>query len=1465
MHCRSTVKNSFWNTLLILLPNGEPSMNASVKRTLCLVAGGLLIVYLALWKLILPLGLNKAIPLIEQTAGDYINGQVQLEQVEVSPDLTFTAKNMVLLDQHKKIVAEIPGLSLYLDPLQFVMGKGTIGMVNRIAVHQPKVYLRQEKSGTWNVATLLKESQSSSTSFTGDIVIDGGALQVETPYGSWNLGVTGNVDSSRNPVFGLDLTATYEGKDVHITGSMDTDKKGSLTAKSTVLDLTPISRLAQHFLPVKELKGQLRAASVTWTNNDRGSYLSGEAVLEQVAASYTYQGDTFALTANGSVQFDNQLFSTGGLDVTVNGQKAHLSGTLDLNSIEHPYADRFQIQLQQVSLGKLGLGLPMNGIVTGQVQVTGTLDNLTGKGRFTSDAVSFGGYTAENITLPLTFSGHRVETEGAAAQIGGGSVLVKASFDWKKMDGVLSVAADQVDAGTFYPRLGQVVLDGTLYASLAYQDGLLRGETVSSDMRLIWGELLLKEIALDGTFDGKDVQLTRLAAKNDNGEGGLTGSASLVNDNVNAELYLTDLPISPVLALFGQQGSGRLSTHLMMRGTDTDPDVWGAFSLKHGNLLGMPVDEAHGALEWQHHVLSLHKVEMTPNQGRHELDGSINLSGNEPVLHVTLITTGVRLEPLAGMLQAPVKITGNLTNTITVQGPLSNPSFRGHVHAYDGSVKDYLVDEVSGDYAYDGQILTLENVKVQSLGCSAQVAGTIGRDGTLDVGIDAQNVNLKRLYFLQQDMNLLGLVNFNGHIGGTVKRPQISGVLTSDSIKVNGEEFTGLALSFRSDGGHINEIEGTGQQTSGGDYRANIRFDTDQMLLQWDVKVEQGNIQSLLKMAGYNLDVQGFLTGEIKLNEKGKDTGMTVIGQVDNGAVRNVPFSSANFDFFVRHGNWQINKLQAQEAGGGLIAAAGNVDLWHRTIDLEVDTSEANAKILTLPFDEPPLLEGKVNTAAQFKGNLDHPDGNISVELVDGSLSGVVFDHVYGMAHLRNDMLTLDQALIQKDVYKITAYGTFPVDLLRSSQKRTNPNAQMDLEIRMDNGNLAILPSLTNYIQWADGPLKGGLTITGTLENYAMNGSVDLDGGTIKAKGLNDTFDNVSLHAVFAGQTMLLKELSATMGSRGKIQAQGSYLLHDFSDRPYQLTGQVQDLELNAPNLKGKINGNFTIEQKEGIPFVKGQVKLDKFAWTVSSIPEFGEGGSKIGLDVDVDLGDDLRIYNAAFFNLGLNGKFHLSGDTAFPVVQGNISVNKGSTLKYLGTPFNITRGELSWPYPGTFTPTVNLTAFTRMGQYIILCKAQGPLNLDDLVITLTSDPPQSQETLKRILTLKTDDPNAQLSVSNLVDAGLQMTFLADVEDAIKDALGLDELRIYSGTMQNGVGFSADAEETNQATGQDRQQYNVLLSRRFGKLMVGYTASFNGQKSNAFVGYPINRQMFLGISMNQDHEFWYGLQYRKSF
>ena len=103
-------------------------------------------------------------------------------------------------------------------------------------------------------------------------------------------------------------------------------------------------------------------------------------------------------------------------------------------------------------------------------------------------------------------------------------------------------------------------------------------------------------------------------------------------------------------------------------------------------------------------------------------------------------------------------------------------------------------------------------------------------------------------------------------------------------------------------------------------------------------------------------------------------------------------------------------------------------------------------------------------------------------------------------------------------------------------------------------------------------------------------------------------------------------------------------------------------------------------------------------------------------------------------------------------------------------------------------------------------------------------------------------------------------------EDAIKDALGLDELRIYSGNVQNLVSFSADTNRANEATGQERRQYNVLLSRYFGrKLLLGYTTSFDGEEHNLYAGYRVAPKVHLGVSIDEDNNRWYGVQYRTRF
>ena len=61
-------------------------------------------------------------------------------------------------------------------------------------------------------------------------------------------------------------------------------------------------------------------------------------------------------------------------------------------------------------------------------------------------------------------------------------------------------------------------------------------------------------------------------------------------------------------------------------------------------------------------------------------------------------------------------------------------------------------------------------------------------------------------------------MNFSGSITGRYTNPQFQGVLTSNSVFINNVEFTGLALSFQSQGGHVNSLQGTFQQKTGGDY-----------------------------------------------------------------------------------------------------------------------------------------------------------------------------------------------------------------------------------------------------------------------------------------------------------------------------------------------------------------------------------------------------------------------------------------------------------------------------------------------------------------------------------------------------------------------------------------------------------------------------------------------------------------------
>lgn len=333
---RSMVVDATTNDPRRTMNDMEALMGTNRKKRLAVLAGVLVLLYLILWKVILPAGLERAIPLVEDTAGEYLNGQLQMETMEVGPDLTFTARNLRLADQGGKLVAEVPALSLHLDPLKLLTGSGTLGMVSRITLEGPRLFLVQDERQEWNIAHLLKESQSSSTEFKGMIVLKNGTVDLQLPYGNWQAGVDGTIDPSRNPVFGLDLEVFRKGQTIRVSGNLDTSRQGTLTARTDFLSLQDFSPLVEHFLPVTGIRGAVGDTSITWTNNAEGSRLSGSVQLHQIGAVYAWQGKEIALTAEGGLSFAQLHLQARDLDVTVNGQRARLSGGVNLTDLTSP-------------------------------------------------------------------------------------------------------------------------------------------------------------------------------------------------------------------------------------------------------------------------------------------------------------------------------------------------------------------------------------------------------------------------------------------------------------------------------------------------------------------------------------------------------------------------------------------------------------------------------------------------------------------------------------------------------------------------------------------------------------------------------------------------------------------------------------------------------------------------------------------------------------------------------------------------------------------------------------------------------------------------------------------------------------------------------------------------------------------------------------------------------------------------
>ena len=1415
-------------------------------RWLLGVAAIIGVVYYSIIKFVVPGYLAQVPPLVSNLAQSYINGTVDIGRVEWNGAFELTALDVQVKDKRQQQIAALPSVKLHIAPWYALFN--TNKALDRVILDDPTVYLTLNKKDIWNVQDFLKPSDSEETPFYGVLEIRQGTIITDTPYGKWEFGLNGAVDAGGNPKFAIDAKLAQGQEQLQLKGLVNMQAVGNLALKSERFTLSDFAPLAEEFAYVKDFQGSVADVNLLWSNDGKDIAMSGSAVLDKLTGIAVYEEWEVPVGIDGKVAFNDKDVKVSRMLLTVDGQTAQLEGDVD-------FKDK---------------------------------DNIQGRGLLAADALTIRNEEFKKVSVPFRIIDNKVQVNTARAEFGGGRVDFLAEYDLGAGNVVAALDLKNVKTAPLAERPADVIaIDGSMAMKGVIKDDKFAVNLAADTVRLSWRGLLLHKVDFDIDVDQDGCKINNLSAFT---ETGALLAQGTVSEAGFFKLHgsVTDFPIAPVLEAFGQQGDGFLAARFDVSGTADAVDFTGFTQLKQVELDGLKIAEAHGGMSMRDSVVILSDYKVLMAQGESILNGSIDLKGQEPAFNLEVSTDGVRAEPFVKAFAPDVRLTGNVNNKMLVTGTLSSPNVVGQFLLTDGSAEGYLVDKIQTDYSYQENDLVIRDCDIIALSTEAKLNGRMDAARNLDFKVDIKDIDLSALPISEDTVELGGYADAHGTLTGTLSRPFFHGDVSSKSIFINGEELTDIACKLDSDGGIKNHLLGSFKQAPEGVLSAELNYDHDQKLLQGNIVAIYGNVRSILKMARADYDVDGLAQGEIAINPHGPKSGVFVDVWVDDITIGGLKYEEMKFNGHLQDQIWYFDDVKLMETKAvtdkGIIAVGGQVNLADGKLEVEAGAVDANPALVTALMADPTAVTGDLNMFVQLHGTLKDPEGNGSIEIKNGSVAGIGFDDFTAMLSLANDNLKIEQAMVSKDIYKASAYGDVPLDLFRSREQRRDANAQMNVELNLDNTRLGIFQMISPMVEWGVGETQGQVKLAGTLEEPLVYGAIKIPDGSLKFKHVQTVIENIHTDVEFEGNKVELKDISAKLG-KGTFKGSGTYALRSNEREAYKLNLVADNAEIASDIFTGRINGELTVTPQRYIvrpdpnvaqppgkgprfdyrPLLQGTVRFDDVLVNMPTIPEFGDGESNIGLDVQVTLGPKIHLYNKYLYDLWLAGGLHIQGSTLYTNIGGTVSANRG-TISYLRTQFKVRTASAAWPIPGSVLPTVNLEATAKFQRYDIGMHISGPL--EEMDLQLNSSPPLTKDQIVRMLTLQRESTGSDGvdsdDLQNLMTAGLEMAVFGDVEQIFKEALGLDEFRVYSGKLRSGI--EMDTRRSRDFTADERNQYNVLFSKYLtDNFMVGYTTSMDNEHHSVFGQYEISRHLNINYSLNENNENWYGVEYRVTF
>ena len=1274
--------------------------------------------------------------------------------------------------------------------------------------------------------------------------------------------VSGQVDLAEAPAARFEISLQQQETEAHFSGTAGGNRQNvQMDIKNADLNCYK-DWIPQDLLPdtLKITSGQITSLSAVMIHADGEDLrLSGRAELKDGSATYEekelkdvqmlllFKEDQARIFARGRVE--DQPLSVHG--------KIHWEDGL-------PVFDLLA-EAKDFSPERVLPQLPYQGKLSFSARIQGTADSPRVKATLTAEQGQIDQYTFTSGKAEVRFADGFLFVDQVQAAIFGGALSGQGQLETDDLAWQLSLQLKQMDAAAL---LAEAVpdLSGRISGQLSvYGQGTnLKDATISGSVKAENGQYKGIDFHVASLLFGKEGSLLQMhALEVDFLQGGaLTASGTVADQTLDLSFQGHDVSLELAKTLSPQldiSGQADFSGHV--KGQMENPRVRVEFSAHDGQLFSQPFDLIQGSGAGSLNGVYLRDFKLERG-GKvvHTAHGIVGFTGMRR-LDLQIATKAARMEDLKMLCLPQEAITGNVDNELHLTGTLDDIQAKGHIHFYEGSWRGILLTGADGWYEKKADGLYLQDFSIQSPLLRLRLNGRMDPDEQLDLTVKADEVHLDKLE-THLPYPVSGNAGFSGSIRGTIANPIFTGSLQADGVILNGQPVERMGGQIIYQNGNL-YLQDFSVLQNGGKFDLQGRFDTQTHQMEASLQVKNADINALCAIVSYkNEMIAGRLNGQILLGGTMENPSASVQGVMEEGMLKGYPLRHMTIEAVLADRVITLQKFYGEQ-GLGKVAAQGRIPL-DGIMEARLSAQDIDAGLLTHLLDQKSEMKGTLNVDAQFGGTLNNPEADVSVDVENGGVGTTSFDSLTGLFNLKNGIVQVSQLLMKKGIYKASAYGIVPLKALQSKPwEMPDDYEQIQLKVSLDQADLSILPMLSNSVDWAIGPLRGGVMITGTLAHPLINGNIRLIDGAMKWKAAKNPVQNMQMNIDFKDDQMTINNCSGSMG-KGFYTLTGSTLITGGGFDRYAFDLQLNNLEADSEFLQGPLNGHFSLTTGEifghQLPKLSGNLELENVTVSIPSLPEGETELPNVILDLGFTAKNKVRLYSPFLYDLNIKGSAHFSGTSRHPKPAGEILVTRG-TISYLKTVFTVREGSAYFNQVDSFLPALHLEADTKLDKTKVYLWVDGPANA--MKIKLGSNSDMSDTEILQLLTLRSayqgdnKDPSLSSQLSDLLNVSLRMSFLSEVDGIVRNALKVDEFNIARDTL---------SQENSTENLRNREVYNVEIGKYVtDKVMLKYARGIGYDRNKVSLQYDINDHMSFTGSAADNNAYTVGFEARFRF